>query len=228
MIFICLDNDWIMVSTITEQENGMSLRITGYHELRERIVDTVKEVKPNPEYWLDTGCGEGGSIRLSMDTFNDTHFILADPSKENLKGAKKSLPAKEDDRFVCLPTHKLALEDSSLDIITAILSHHYYRDIDSKREAIVNCYRMLKDGGVYLMVEHTIYDDQDIKDKEWREYMAGSGLDESSIDQMFARRNTFYFPFKEEVHIELLKSIGFSKIEVFWRSCSDVGIYAMK
>ena len=217
-----------MPGHITAQEEGMSHRITDYCILRQSIVDVIMDHVDSPKEWLDTGCGAGGSARLSLDTFKDTHFILADPSEENLSEAKRTI-GRDNVDFICSPTHQLELESSSLDVITAILSHHYYADIVSKKEAISNCYRMLKDGGVYVMVEHTVYDDaQNRMDAEWRLYMESNGLDAESIQNMFDRRNTFYFPLTESQHIKLLKEIGFSEIEVFWNSCSDIGICARK
>lgn len=218
-----------MLGPITEQEKGMSLRIAGYTVLRESITDLILDQKSSPETWLDTGCGAGGSIRLPLEKFKDTHFTLADPSENNIAEAKRAI-GRDDIEYVCSPTHQLGFEDGSFDVITAILSHHYYPDRESKKDAIKNCLRMLKEGGIYVMVEHTIYDpeDQARMDADWRLYMKNSGLDEESIQNMFERRNTFYFPLDEKQHLDMLKEIGFSETLVFWRSCSDIGICARK
>ena len=39
---------------------------------------------------------------------------------------------------------------------------------------------------------------------------------------------TKYFPLTMEQHIQLLKSVGFRKVHVFWISYMQMGIYAMK
>ena len=36
------------------------------------------------------------------------------------------------------------------------------------------------------------------------------------------------FPLTETAYLELLKVCGFSRAEVFWRTCSDIGIIAFK
>ncbi len=218
-----------MPGQITEQEKGMSLRITGYTILRESVTNLILDQKNSPETWLDTGCGAGGSIRLSLEKFKDTHFTLADPSEQNLDEARKTI-GRDDIEYICAPTDQLKFGDGSFDVITAILSHHYYPDMESKKDAVRNCLRMLKDGGIYVMVEHTIYDkeDQARMDADWRFYMENSGLDEESIQNMFERRNTFYFPLDEKQHLRMLNEIGFSETLVFWRSCSDIGICARK
>jgi hypothetical protein len=87
-----------------------------------------------------------------------------------------------------------------------------------------NCLRMLKKGGYYIVVEHVRHDgSQEKADAEWREYMMSSGLREESIEEMFERRGKVYFPYTEEEYGEFLAESGFVDVEVFWRTCSDVG-----
>lgn len=207
---------------MTSQEAGMSKRITGYRELRKAIPDLVSG-RMEPEDWLDTGCGMGGSIRSSVERFQSTRFYLADPSEENLAQARRTLDGRIERTFNA-PTHDLDLPDESFDVITAILSHHYYSDRGQKMAATRNCLRMLKKGGYYIVVEHVRHDgSQEKADAEWREYMMSSGLREESIEEMFERRGKVYFPYTEEEYGEFLAESGFVDVEVFWRTCSDVG-----
>jgi tRNA (cmo5U34)-methyltransferase len=209
------------------QEIGMSKRITDYRVLRETIPGAVKDSSIAPTSWLDTGCGMGGSIRLSVERFPDTRFTLSDPSEDNISEARRSYRDRCD--YIVSTSDRLDLEDSSFDVITAILSHHYYSDRETKLLATVNCHRMLKDGGIFVVVEHTRYDgDQAAMDSQWEKYMRDSGLEEESIRQMFARRDTVYFPYTEEEYVQLLKDAGFSEIKPFWRTCSDIGFVARK
>ena len=115
-----------------------------------------------------------------MQVFGDAGFTLADPSQENLDTARAVL-GDERCRYVLGASDALELPEGKFDVITAILSHHYYSDRDMKVKVYRNCRRMLRDGGVFVNVEHTIYSDQDSKDREWAEYMRGRGLSEDSI-----------------------------------------------
>ena len=58
--------------------------------------------------------------------------------------------------------------------------------------------------------------------------MTKAGLPEEFALEMTSRRDKEYFPLTESAHIELLKECGFSEIEVFWSTCSDIGIVARK
>jgi tRNA (cmo5U34)-methyltransferase len=213
----------------TRQEIGMRKRITDYDRLRTRIPEVVREHVAGPRQWLDTGCGSGGSVRLCVSTFPDTSFVLADPSPESIETAKTVVGGSERCSFMVSTTDGLELEDGRFDVITAILSHHYYRLREEKLMALANCFRMLRSGGILVMVEHVIHDsDQDGYDREWVSYMRAQGLEEESIREMFNRRNTVYFPITREEHIRLLEEAGFDSAEVIWDTCSDIGFCATK
>ena len=207
----------------------MSMRITDYDELRKRIVDVVKNHDPKPRIWLDTGCGSGGSVRYPIAEFPMTQFVLADPSERNIADAKENMQGEQRCLYVTNPTHKLNFGDETLDVITAVQSHHYYQDIDEKMSATRNCYRMLKGHAIFVVTEHVRYEEgQEEKDAQWADYMRGRGLPEEMVQEMLSRRWHEYFPFTEDEMLAHLKEAGFSKVEVFWRSCSDIGVYAIK
>ncbi|MBO4551771.1 MAG: class I SAM-dependent methyltransferase [Candidatus Methanomethylophilaceae archaeon] len=212
----------------TEMERRLIMRIPGYEELRSRISDLVFENDPNPHIWLDTGCGTGGLVRENLGRFPSTQFILADPSEENIAVAKEFMHGEQRCLYVQRRTDELNFGDSTLDAVTAILCHHYYRDIDEKRKAISNCYRMMRKGGIYVTVEHARHEDQETADREWLAHMRSQGLPDELAENMIARRDTEYFPLTEPAYVELLKGIGFAEVRVFWSTCSDLGIVAIK
>ena len=214
---------------ITEQERRMSMRITDYDILRQRVVDIVKGHDPNPRIWLDTGCGCGGSARYPVQMFKETQFVLADPSEDNIRAAKETMQGEQRCLYVTNPTHRLNMGDNTIDVITAIMSHHYYKDMKEKASATANCYRMLKGHGIYIATEHVRYErDQEYMDEQWAGYMRSKALPEEMVQEMLSRRFDEYFPLTEDEMISHIKDAGFTKVNVFWRTCSDIGIVAIK
>ena len=212
----------------SDLERGMAKRIIGYEELMRKVSDKISENVPEPHIWLDTGCGTGGLIRMNVDRFPKAQFVLADPLSDNIAIAKQLMNGEQRCLYVTIPTDRLNFGDSTLDIITAMFCHHYYQDIEDKKKAVTNCFRMLKKGGLFITSEHLRHDDQESADKEWISFMTGAGLPEEFALEMVSRRDKEYFPLTESAHIELLKECGFSEIEVFWNTCSDIGIVARK
>ena len=212
----------------SDLERGMAKRIVGYEELTKKVSDIINEYVPDPHIWLDTGCGTGGLIRMNIDRFPKTQFVLADPSSDNIAAAKQLMNGEQRCLYVTNPTDRLNFGDSTLDAITAMFCHHYYSDIEDKKRAISNCFRMLKKGGIFITAEHARHDDQDSADAEWISFMTGAGLPEEFAKEMVARRDKEYYPLTASAYVELLKECGFSKIDVFWSTCSDMGIVARK
>ena len=87
---------------------------------------------------------------------------------------------------------------------------------------------MLRKGGVLITVEHMRHEDQDAADEEWLAHMRSSGLPEEFAQEMICRRDKEYFPLTEGAYVELLKACGFSDVRVFWSTCSDIGIVAVR
>lgn len=214
---------------VTELEMRMSKRIVRYDEFRKTVPILVKKYFESPRIWLDTGCGTGGSIRDSIDIFRDTQFVLADPSSENIEIAKHTMAGEQRCLYVTNPTERLNFGPDTLDVVTSIFSHHYYREDEGRVTATRNCHRMLKKGGLFIVSEHTLHpEDQDGSDAQWKAYMRDSGLPEPFVEDMITRRYNEYFPLTEAAYIQLLNDIGFSEVGVFWSTCSDIGLYAIK
>ena len=212
----------------SDLERGMAKRIVGYEELMKKVSDLIYENVPDLRIWLDTGCGTGGLIRSNISRFPKAQFVLADPSSDNIATAKQLMNGEQRCLYVTVPTDRLNFGDSTLDVITAMFCHHYYEDIEDKKKALTNCSRMLKKGGLFITSEHVRHEDQVSADKEWISFMTGAGLPEEFALEMTSRRDREYFPLTESGHMELLKECGFSDIEVFWSTCSDIGIIARR
>ena len=212
----------------SDLERGMAKRIVGYEELMKKVSDLIEEKVPDPRIWLDTGCGTGGLIRANIRRFPKAQFVLADPSSDNIAVAKQLMNGEQRCLYVTVPTDRLNFGDSTLDVVTAMFCHHYYSDMDEKKKAIRNCFRMLKKGGIFITAEHVKHEDQESADKEWISFMTGAGLPEEFAEEMVGRRDKEYFPLSESAYVELLKECGFSEIEIFWSTCSDIGITARK
>lgn len=163
-----------------------------------------------------------------MGRMPDTCFIMADPSEGMLEIAKKR--AGSDPRYIRCCTGSLDLPDCSVDVITAVLSHHYCTE-DERRAAETNCFRMLRPGGIYVTVEHTApYTAEGLRIgmEVWRSKQISAGKSSKDADEHMKRYDTEYFPIGIEEHMELMSSIGFDTVELFMRSYMQAGFYAIK
>jgi tRNA (cmo5U34)-methyltransferase len=205
-------------------ERSVHYTITGYDRLQPTVIDTALSKVSDPKIWLDAGCGTGTLVKMALERSPKTQFVLADPGAPMLDQAKRLLHSDPHCSFVQRPTDALNFGDGTLDVITAILSNHYYPR-DDHEKAVRNCFRMLRKGGVFVYVEHI--DPKDGDYAEWRENQL-KGKSEEEVDAFFARLNKEFFVLPIDDHIDLLNRVGFSSFEVFWRTCGDIGFVAVK
>ncbi|MFA6710141.1 MAG: methyltransferase domain-containing protein [Candidatus Methanomethylophilaceae archaeon] len=211
-------------------DGRVPLTIPGYEEIHKRIADTVGSLDERPRYWLDTGCGTGTLVAGNVDRFPDTEFILADPSSGMQDAARSKLSGKQNCSFVEKGTEDVNFGNGTLDVITAVLCHGYY-DREGRRKATENCYRLLREGGLYFTVEHIRQDTDEETDAamgRWRKFLIEGGRTPEETDAYLDRRDTVFFPITVREHTDLLKECGFREVNVFWRSCSDAGFLASK
>jgi len=201
-----------------------------YDYFHDSAIGLLEVINPRPDTWLDTGSGTGTFIEKAASAFPGTFFTVADPSAAMLDIAKEKLPGIARCEFLLAGSEMLECADSSFDVITAFLSHHYF-DAETRRKATANCFRMLKKGGVYISFETLLPNTE--KGRQfglecWRRAQLRLGKNEGSIDKYLGRYGVEFFPITLTAHFELLRDSGFSVAELLWFSGMQAGFYAIK
>lgn len=208
-------------------------RILPCYDLYHReTVNLVRAALPNPDVWLDTGCGTGTLVERALENFPDTRFILADPSPEMLEAARKKLSGKGRVTFLSpVSTQHLSKNDvESVDIITAIQSHHYLSK-DDRIKATRVCYDLLDECGIYVTFENIrplTEIGTEIGKRMWERFQLSRGRDQKTVEDHLMRFDKVFFPLTVEQHLSLLRGAGFKAVELLWYSCMQAGFYCVK
>jgi len=216
-----------------EYDEKVRATIPNYEFFHTETIDLVKTINPNPEKWLDTGCGTGTFVISAMKTFKSTKFVLADPSVKMLAITKEKLlqiSGLKAEMLEPVPSQDIMQSYSKFDVITAIQAHHYLHREDRKA-ATDNCLRMLKSGGIYVTFENTRpLSDVGVKIglDRWKQFQISQGKSTEEAEKHIDRFEKEYYPVTIEEHLGLLKEVGFSTVEVFWISYMQAGFYAIK
>lgn len=217
-----------------DYDSHISCTIPYYESFHQETVNIIKAIGNKPKIWLDTGCGTGSLIKMAVDKFPQTCFILGDPSQNMLEQAKEKLKKYPKKRVKFLPP--TASQDISIascqkaDVITAIQSHHYLSSEDRKK-AIDACYELLNDDGVFITFENihpATTEGIKIMKENWKNFQTSCGRDEKKVNDHLKRFNKEYFPITVKEHISLLKEAGFRVVELLWFSYMQAGFYAIK
>lgn len=199
-----------------------------YKEFGAQIIDLVRTIGKKDIDWLDTGCGTGTLALCALQNRSDIRFTLCDPSEGMLEEAKKKLEGK-DVTFVTAGSQDLKFE-SEFDVVTAVQSHHYFMP-DERRTAVENCYKALREGGVFVTFENirmTTEESDLIAMKRWLQFQAEHGISPEKVQFQIERRDVETHPITVEEHIKLLRECGFKAVDILWTSYLQAGIWAIK
>ena len=213
-----------------------------YTEFHGQVIDMVKMISQKKDgsiKWLDTGCGTGTLALKALDELSNSNsdktdniinieFTLCDPSEGMLEVAKEKLIGK-DIRYNNISSDALPYENE-FDIVTAIQSHHYY-DVETREIAVKNCYRALKEGGIFMTFENIRMSTEEsdaIALDRWGQFLLEHGWTPEEVKSHQARRGVEMFPITIEQHLEMLKNAGFKSVNILWVSYMQAGFWAIK
>ena len=199
-----------------------------YREYHNQIIDLVKSMGTKDINWLDTGCGTGTLASRVLDSRDDVKFTLCDPSEQMLEIAQNKL-CGSDIRVFNIASQMMTF-DSEFDVVTAVQSHHYLKP-DERKTAVENCFRALKDNGVFITFENirmTTEDSDKIALKRWENFLSDHLKDPDIVKMHIDRRGVEVFPITIEEHIKLLREAGFKSVDVLWTSYLQAGFWAIK
>lgn len=201
-----------------------------YDIFHDETIRLIKTTHPEPELWLDTGCGTGSLVMKAQRHFTKTTFLLADPSPEMMRMAYEKLKNVPRIKFLDpAATQHLQLENT-MDVITAIQAHHYLAP-SARKLATQICYAGLKKGGIYVTFENIrpLTTKGIVIGKQlWADYQSSQGKDSQSVLKHLDRFDSEFFPITVEEHISLLREQCFSVAEMLWYSTMQAGFYGIK
>jgi len=214
-----------------QYDENISKTIPYYQLFNHEIIHLVRCGVADPKSWLDTGCGTGTLILGAMQEFGKLRFVVADPSPGMLQIAKEKILASSGVEVASLLAGSEHLScDGTFDVVTAILAHHYLSAPD-RIQATENCFRLLNPGGIYITVE-TIRPNteqgREVGLKRWRSAQIANGKSAEAVDHHLERYGTELLPITIESHLNLLRTVGFSAVELFWASGMQAGFYGIK
>jgi tRNA (cmo5U34)-methyltransferase len=214
----------------SEYDKNIRKSIPFYDQLHEATINVVSSYRNDPMIWLDVGCGTGTLIEKAYDVFPTTRFILADPSAAMLDLAAAKLNGK--DRVTIqkpVAAGQLVLTEQA-DVVSAIQSLHYL-DINRRRQAVQNCYRLLRTGGIFVTFENIrplTEKGTEVGKSNWQHYEVRAGKSVEEARKHVERFGVEFFPITIEEHLRLLREASFKVVELLWYSYLQAGFYCIK
>lgn len=213
-----------------DYDGNIEKSIPFYSLFYRQTLDLVAALGLDSFQWLDCGCGTGTMAEMALKEFPGAEFVLCDPSPEMIDLARLKLSGDGRIREYRTVGTESVDDDNRFDVVTAIQSHHYFRQAE-REVATQNCYRALKDGGIYIFFENTApltEKGREIVMNRWGRYQRDQGKSPDQVATYQVRYGTKFFPVTIMDHLDTLKRCGFKTVEPFWLSVMQAGFYAIK
>ncbi|MGN7812297.1 MULTISPECIES: class I SAM-dependent methyltransferase [Flavobacterium] len=212
------DND---VERFSNLETGQVATIDAVISL-ELITEASKRIVPNAVTVLDVGCGAGNYTLKMLSKVPDLNCTLVDLSLPMLDRAFQRVSAETNGKVVIKQgdIREIDLEENSFDIILAGAVLHHLRDDSDWETTFTKLFTLLKPGGCFMISDLITQDTELLNDYTWQRY--GEYLEE--IGGAEYRQKVLDYIEKEDsprsmnYQLDLMKKVGFSKVEILHKN----------
>jgi len=196
------------------------------------IVRAAAAVTPAALHVLDIGCGAGNYTLKLLERLPELNVTLVDLSRPMLDRALQRISEATTANVTTIQAdiRKLRLGEDRFDIILATAVFHHLRTDAEWQAVFAKCYAALRPGGslwISDLIEHSTPAVQAIMWQRYGAYLAGL-KDEAYRDHVFAYVAKEDTPRPLSYQIDLLRSVGFSAVEILHKNGCFAAFGAIK
>jgi tRNA (cmo5U34)-methyltransferase len=189
-------------------------------------------VSPGAKRLLDVGCGAGNYSLKMLGRLPKLDVTLVDLSEPMLDRARERVSAAGAGKIETIEgdVREVELGEKRFDIILAAAVLHHLRGEDEWRSVFGRFYRALSRGGsiwISDMVQHTFGPVEAEMKRRYGEYLV-SLKGEQHRDAVFAYVEVEDSPRSLVFQIDLLREVGFKKVEVLHKNAIFAAFGALK
>jgi tRNA (cmo5U34)-methyltransferase len=188
----------------------------------ELITEAASRIVPNAENLLDVGCGGGNYTLMMLTKLADLNCTLVDLSKPMLDKAVERVSLQTNGNVVSLQgdIREVALLENHYDIILAGAVLHHLRDDEDWESTFKKLFDLLKPGGCLMISDLITQDTNLLNDYTWERYgdylegLGGKDYRQKVLDYV-AKEDS---PRSMNYQLDLMKKVGFSKVEILHKN----------
>ena len=188
----------------------------------ELITEASKRIVPQAKNLLDIGCGAGNYSLMMLSKIPHLNCTLVDLSQPMLDKALERVAQHTDGTIETLQgdIREVQLPENHFDIILAGAVLHHLRDDQDWETSFGKLYSLLKPGGCLMISDLITQDTETLNAYTWErygDYLEGLGGKEY-------RQNVLDYVAKEDsprsmnYQLDLMKQVGFSKVEILHKN----------
>ncbi|SMG46450.1 class I SAM-dependent methyltransferase [Arenibacter troitsensis] len=188
----------------------------------ELITEAAKRIVPNAQQLLDVGCGAGNYSLKMLSKLPNLECTLVDLSGPMLDKALERVSNQTTKKVHVVKgdVREVPLKENHFDIILAGAVLHHLRDDHDWETTFKKIYGLLKPGGCFMISDLITQDSEILNDYTWERY--GDYLEE--LGGKDYRKKVLDYVDKEDsprsmnYQLDLMKKLGFSKVEILHKN----------
>lgn len=211
--------------------NMLERSIPDYRSMRSLVCEVGQQfVKPDTMV-IDIGCSTGLAVEpLIVAHGQHNKFLLIDNAPDMVEACRKHYAGRED--FVKVeqgnPWDFLPLSGQPASLVQSFLSLQFM-PTTYRQKIITDIYESLAPGGAFIFVEKIISENQDeLMVQLYYEMKRQNGYTEDQIQSKRKALENVLSPLKAEWNVDMLRTAGFVKVDLFWRCLNFCGWIAVK
>lgn len=212
------DND---VERFSNLDTGQVATIDATISL-ELITEASKRIVPNAKNVLDIGCGAGNYTLMMLSKIPNLNATLVDLSQPMLDKALERVSKETSGKVEILQgdIREVALPEEQFDIILAGAVLHHLRDDQDWETTFSKLFRLLKPGGCLMISDLITQDTALLNEYTWERYgdylegIGGAEYRQKVLDYVEKEDS----PRSMNYQLDLMKEVGFSKVEILHKN----------
>lgn len=188
----------------------------------ELITEASNRIVPNAMNLLDIGCGGGNYSLMMLSKIPNLNCTLVDLSKPMLDKAFERVSQQTSGVVTTIQgdIREVDLDENHFDIILAGAVLHHLRDDKDWETTFEKLFSLLKVGGCLMISDLITQDTELLSDYTWERY--GDYLE--ALNGKEYRQNVLAYVAKEDsprsmnYQLDLMKKVGFSKVEILHKN----------
>ena len=219
------------VERFSHLETGNTAQVDSVLSL-ELIAEAAAVTNPDARDLLDVGCGAGNYSLKVLERLPGLNVTLVDLSLPMLERARERVSAASNGaiRAIQGDIREVDLGENQFNLIVAAAVLHHLRSDSEWRTVFAKFHRALKPGGslwIYDLLDHTLPGIQRGMWERYGRYLTAM-KDESYRDHVFSYIEQEDTPKPLAFQLELLRSTGFSAVEVLHKNTCFAAFGARK